>query len=378
LLADRMASVGTLAAGVAHELNNPLAYVLNNLKLSREELDRELDPARLELIRMQLDEAGHGARRMRDILRDLKTFARGDDVAEPIVDVNEVLASCISMCWNEIRHRARLEKKLGDVPLVRVDESRMGQVILNLLINAAQSVDEGHASENRIEVSTFVEGEFVVITVSDTGRGIPAENMSRIFDPFFTTKPAQEGSGLGLSICQNIVTRAGGRIDVESVVGEGSIFRVRVPSARIRKSQAPAEDVAPPLRVEPGVAQVLVVDDEELVGRSIRRALRHHDVQVVTTGRDAIRLLCAQPPPPIDIVFCDLMMPEVSGMDVFDAVQRDAPSMAERFVFMTGGAFTPRARRFLDQVSNLCLEKPFDLGAVRELAQRAVQSASSS
>lgn len=373
LLADRMASVGTLAAGVAHELNNPLAYVINNLKLSREELDGELNPERLELLKLQLEEASHGARRMRDILKDLRTFARGEESRDADVDVNEVLVSCVSMCWNEIRHRARLEKKLGQVPKVRIDPSRLGQVFLNLLINAAQAVDEGRAADNQITVATREDDGFVVIAVRDTGRGIAAEDMPRIFDPFFTTKAPQEGSGLGLSICQNIVTRAGGRIDVESVRGEGTTFTVRLPALQTPSALTPKPPSGrPKARAPSGPAKVLVIDDEELVGRSIRRALRRHDVQVVTTGRDAIRLLTAQPAPDIDIVFCDLMMPELSGMDVFEAVERANPTMAERFVFMTGGAFTPRARRFLETTRNECLEKPFDLSEVRELTQRAL------
>ncbi len=371
LLADRMASVGTLAAGIAHELNNPLAYVINNLKLSREELDQGLDPERLELLKLQLEEASHGARRMREILRDLRTFARGEETREAEVDVNEVVVSCVSVCWNEIRHRARLEKKLGTVPKVRIDPSAFAQVVLNLLINAAQAVDEGR-TDNCICVATEASGDSVLLTVRDSGRGIAADDMSRIFDPFFTTKTPQEGTGLGLSICRNIVTRAGGRIDVESAPGVGTTFTVRLPRAESQRAPTASPSARPRARARGGVANVLVIDDEELVGRSIRRALRSHDVQVVTTGRDAIRLLTGQESADFDIVFCDLMMPELSGMDVFEAVERANPTVAERFVFMTGGAFTPRARHFLEATRNECLEKPFDLRAVRDLAQRAV------
>ncbi len=366
LLADRMANVGTLAASVAHELNNPLAYVLSNLRLSREELDEPIDPERLALIKMQLDEAGHGARRMRDILREMMTFASGEEKPDTLIDVNDLLSSCINMCHNELRHRARVETAFGECEPVRMDPSKAGQVFLNILINAAQAMDETRASTNVVSIHTESSGGTTRVRIRDTGRGIAADDIGHIFDAFFTTRE-DDGSGLGLSIAQNIVKLAGGTIDVESVVGEGTTLTITLPSATGVKPKV--EPVSPSKRAASTArpAHVLVVDDEELVGRSIRRALRAHDVQVVTRGRDAIRLLCASPAPNFDIVFCDLMMPEVSGMDVFSAVSRDAPEMAKRFVFMTGGAFTPRARRFLESLPNTCMEKPFDLALVRTL-----------
>ena len=369
LLADRMANVGTLAASVAHELNNPLAYVLSNLRLSREELDEatEMDAERLALIKMQLDEAGHGARRMRDILREMMTFASGEEKPDTLIDVNELVSSCINMCGNELRHRARVETSFGECAPVRMDPSKAGQVFLNILINAAQAMDETRASTNVVCVHTESSGGFTRVQIRDTGRGIEADDLERIFEAFFTTR-SEEGSGLGLSIAQNIVQLAGGTIDVESGVDEGTTITVSLPAASGVKTQV--SKPVPSQRVTSSThsACVLVVDDEELVGRSIRRALRTHDVQVVTRGRDAIRLLCASPPPNFDIVFCDLMMPEVSGMDVFAAVSDASPEMAERFVFMTGGAFTPRARRFLEALPHPCMEKPFDLALVRTLA----------
>lgn len=366
LLADRMANVGTLAASVAHELNNPLAYVLSNLRLSREELDETLDAERLALVKMQLDEAGHGARRMRDILREMMTFASGEEKPDTLIDVNELLSSCINMCRNELRHRAKVETRFGDCESVRMDPSKAGQVFLNVLINAAQAMDETQSATNVVEIETESRDGRTLVRIRDTGRGIAPEHLERIFDAFFTTRD-DDGSGLGLSIAQNILRLAGGTIDVDSVVGEGTTVTITLPSANGARSEAPRATPSQRSSASSRPAQVLVVDDEELVGRSIRRALRAHDVQVVTRGRDAIRLLCASPAPEFDIVFCDLMMPEVSGMDVFSEVSREAPEMAKRFVFMTGGAFTPRARRFLESLPNRCMEKPFDLGLVRTL-----------
>ena len=373
LRADRMLSMGTLAAGIAHEINNPLAYVLNNLRLSREEIEQELTNDRQQLIRQQLDEAGQGARRIRDILRDLQTLVREDQTRKSKSDVNEVMASCIRMCSNEIRHRAQLKNELDDaIPPVAIDESRLGQIFLNLLVNAAQSMDEGSVHQNVIELSSTVEENFVVVRIRDTGKGIEPTHLDKIFEPFFTTKTGETSSGLGLAICRNLISKTGGQLHVESQIDVGTTFTMKLPKASPSKMQEAKNLPAQTESTNVRAANVLVIDDEELVGRSIRRALRKHDVQVVTSGKDAIRLLCATPNPKIDIVFCDVMMPELSGIEVFETVNKQIPSIAQRFVFMTGGAFTPRARRFLESVSNTCLEKPFDLHEIRRLTNSAL------
>ncbi len=370
LLADRMASVGTLAAGVAHELNNPLAYVLNNLRLTREELQRQ--SAEPELLREQIDEAIHGAERMGHIVADLKTFSRIGDERTDLVELGDTLQSSINMCWNEIRHRAELIKELGETPPVEINESRLGQVFLNVLINAAQAMPEDRLEDNRIKVRSYTsEDGWAVVEISDTGCGISEEHLNRIFDPFFTTKDISEGTGLGLAICHNIVKRVGGRISVDSEPGRGTTFRLTFPPGK----RAVTKPMVRPSRTSHGPkAKVLVVDDEQLVGRSIRRALRGHEVQVLSNGNDAITTLCNGTAP--DVVFCDLMMPEVSGMDVFEAVRSRCPELVDRFVFMTGGAFTPKARQFLESTTNVCVEKPFDLARIRDLVRERSQPSS--
>jgi signal transduction histidine kinase len=366
--ADRMASVGTLAAGVAHELNNPLMYVLSNLYLTREEIDsREQAEAKL-----QLDEAIHGAVRMQNIVRDLKTFSRIDDEQRGNVNVQNVLESSINMCWNEIRHRATLERDFDEIPLVDVNESRLGQVFLNLLINAVQAMPEQGMRGNRITVRTHTDDEgSAVIEISDNGSGIDPNSLSRVFEPFFTTKDVSKGTGLGLSICRNIIRDAGGTIEVQSELDRGTTLVVRLPaSTRVHVSQSTQ---APPIKAPGARARVIVVDDEPLVGRSIARALRGHDVEVYSNGEEAIERLCSDEP--FDVVFCDLMMPDVSGMEVFDRVCEQRPEVTSRFVFMTGGAFTAQAREFLKETTLTCLEKPFELRQIRELVTERVESA---
>jgi two-component system NtrC family sensor kinase len=347
-------------------------YVLSNLHLTREEIDADREAGWAERARQQLDEAIQGATRMQHIVRDLKTFSRVDDEQQGNVNVEGVLESSINMCWNEIRHRATLVREFGDTPPVDANESRLGQVFLNLLINAVQAMPERPVSVNRITVRTYTDDEgFAVAEVIDNGAGIEADRVTRVFDPFFTTKGVSEGTGLGLSICRNIVRDAGGTIDVRSAVGQGTTFTVRLPAST--RTHAPLATQAPPTAAVGAKARVVVVDDEPLVGRSIRRALRNHDVEVYSSGQEAIERLCSDAP--FDLVFCDLMMPEVSGMEVYAKVAAERPELVSRFVFMTGGAFTAKARDFLKDTAVACLEKPFELRQIRDLvAERAKPS----
>jgi PAS domain S-box-containing protein len=229
-LADRMASLGTLAAGVAHEINNPLAYMVANVDFARKELRAKGAGARLDALLSALDEAAEGGARVRHIVGGLKTFSRADYGELGPVDVDPVIQLVLRMAQQQIRSKARLVLELRPVPAVHANEAQLGQVILNLLVNAAQALPEGKVSENEIRISTApAPPGRVCIEVCDTGPGIAPELRSRIFDPFFTTKPIGEGTGLGLAICHGIVTSFRGEIGVESEVGKGACFRVLLP-----------------------------------------------------------------------------------------------------------------------------------------------------
>ncbi|BDG09871.1 hybrid sensor histidine kinase/response regulator [Anaeromyxobacter paludicola] len=375
-LADRMISVGTLAAGVAHELNNPLAYVSANLSFVAEKLGELAGaagqgappPAKAleeELCEMQMavQEAREGSDRMRVIIRDLGTFSRGEEAKRGPVHLGPVLESCIGMAWNEIKHRATLVKDFGAVPPVEGSAARLGQVFLNLLVNAAQAIPEGGAEKNQIRVATRLcpDGR-VAVEVADTGCGIPPENRKRIFDPFFTTKPVGEGTGLGLSICHNIVSAHGGELEVESTLGKGATFRVLLHADPDAAFDEAADAVVP---LSPGRrGSVLVVDDEPLVGASVRRALLpEHDVTVVSSAAAALELV--EQGERFDLVISDVLMPEMTGMDLYRELLRLGPE-APPVVFLTGGAFTPAARRFIEGPGIVCIEKPFEVGALRE------------
>ncbi|HET8733017.1 MAG TPA: ATP-binding protein, partial [Anaeromyxobacteraceae bacterium] len=315
-LAERMASVGTLAAGVAHEVNNPLTYVLSNVGFALEQL-QATKPAWAALpgcsplreASQALREALGGADRVRHIMRELKTFSRVDGGRPGPVDLNGVVEACLRMTATATAARARVVRSLGDVPRVLASEARLGQVVLNLVTNAAQAIPEGQPAAHEIAVSTAAAADGrVELTVRDTGAGIPPEVLPRIFDPFFTTKPLGEGTGLGLSICHGIVRGLGGEIRVEPAPGCGTTFRVLLPAAPAAAArEAPAPGPAAP----PARRRVLVVDDDPLVARAVARlAKAAGDVEVtVRPGEVAERVAAGER---WDVVLCDLMMPEVS------------------------------------------------------------------
>jgi len=391
LISDRMALVGTLAAGVAHEINNPLAALMANLQLVIEDiskLDEEFrqggeveDPpksndvaneriaAGLREIGELLREAQECAERVRTIVRDVRIFSRGDEETTGAVDVHRVLDSSIRMAWNEIRHRAKLVKDYGDVPPVKGNEGRLGQVFLNLIVNAAQAMPEGSTDQNEIRVITSQDDQgWVVVEVRDTGPGIPESVISRIFDPFFSTKPIGEGTGLGLAICHGIVTGLGGQIVVESQVGKGTVVRTILAVAI-----EAALEAAPPavVAVLGRSGRILVIDDEPMLGNILRRMLStDHEVLAVTSAREGIELISHGER--FDVILCDLMMPDVTGMDLHAELSELALEQAEKMVFMTGGAFTIRAREFLDRVRNPRVEKPFEMANLRAIVSEVI------
>ncbi len=365
-LADRMASVGTLAAGVAHEINNPLAYVIANLDYARQELGvPAADPARKEAdITQALKEAREGAERVRIIVKELKMFSRPDDERMELVDVHRAIDSAATMAWNEIRHRARLVKDYQPVPSVYGNEARLGQVFLNLLVNAAQSIPEGAADRNEIRISTRLDGQGrIVIDVRDTGGGIPEEVRTRIFEPFFTTKPVGVGTGLGLSICHGIIESLGGTLRFETEPGKGTLFQVLLqPPAGTRRQKSPEK---------PAVAagrrgRLLLVDDEQMVLNAMKRTLGAEH-EVTGFNRAAVALEWLAQGQPWDLILCDLMMPDMTGWEFHAELVKRWPERAGDVVFVTGGAFTTGARDFLGRVNNPRLEKPFEPKALRGL-----------
>jgi PAS domain S-box-containing protein len=404
LQADRMASLGTLVAGVAHEINNPLAYLIAHLDIiSKQEFPHlmqqievlekadvqqgSIAPPRQDVQRALrrlgnlVDVVRDGAERVQRIVRDLKTFSRAEEElgassskpaqGEGPVEIQQVLDASVNLAWNEIRHRARLIRQDGQTPLVDASRSRLGQLFLNLLLNAAQALPAGNVAGHSITVRTFTDGlGRAVVEISDTGHGVAESVRHRIFDPFFTTKPVGEGTGLGLWICQSIVRSMGGEIGVESQPG-ATTFRVVLPPSRTVVAQGIPASVPPGPLAPRSKGRVLVIDDEALLARVIASHLSdEHDVMIARSGREAIDRL--RQDEDFDAILCDLMMPDLTGQDVYEELARDRADLCSRIIFMTGGAFTPQMRKFLDGIPNAQLDKPFATDELRNQVRRTV------
>ena len=375
VLADRRISVGRLAAGVAHEINNPLSYLSGNLDflaneipLIQEHLRRGGDRAVRDACAMlaelatAIDDGRQGAKRVVQIVQGLKTFARDDEDLRERIELSAAAEAAIEMTLHEIKHRARLVRQFAPAPPVVANEVRLCQVFLNLLINAWQAIPEGSldAHEIRVCVGTSEQGA-AFAEVSDTGVGIPPEARGRVFDAFFTTKPVGIGSGLGLSISRNIVESFGGTITFESEVGKGTTFRLVLPACPPAPQTLPAEAsrAAPPIVTQTEKLRLLVVDDEPLVAATVGRLLaRRADLVSVSSARQALSLLARGEH--FDRILCDVMMPEMSGPELHAEIATFSQQAASRLVFMTGGAFSEGTRSFLEGWPNPVLRKPFD------------------
>lgn len=363
---DRLASLGILAAGVAHEINNPLTYTLSNLQLAQEAFPEGTPGANL------LADALDGAKRVAVIARNLKAFSRPEAEEMELVDLVAALESSLRIAVNAVRFRAKLERDVRKVPRVLGNSARIGQVFLNLLINAAQSFDAPDSDQNLIRVRCFTDplGD-ACVEIIDNGPGIPDALLPRIFDPFVSTKQQRDGTGLGLYICRDIVTGYRGTLAAESRVGQGATFRVRFPAAAVQTATPHTLPRAVAARTR---LRILVADDEPMIARSLQRLLAEHDVEVAANGRIALDALRERT---FDLVLCDLMMPTMDGVDLYRTLEGLDHPIRHRMVFMTGGAFTERARQFLLSIKNPTLDKPLEPSTLNGILLRfAAESAS--
>jgi PAS domain S-box-containing protein len=395
---DRLSSMGMLAAGVAHEINNPLSYVLYSLESLTEDLPellsairqtqaqlgessstvdlhdilgstavQRMNPVLLDDILTRFKDALSGTYRIRDVARGLGTFSRVENDQLVPVNLMHVIEVAINMAFNEIKYRARLVKDFGtNVPLVMASEGRLSQVFLNLIINATHAIEEGDLENNRIYIRTWVEEEQVCAQVRDTGSGIAPENLGKLFDPFFTTKKIGAGSGLGLSISKGIIEGYDGTIEVKSKVGAGTCFTIRLPvRAPAAVEVITKADVGPAVR-----GRILIVDDEDGIRAIMVHMLREHDAVQASSGAQAKEML--ESDQDFDLIICDMMMSNVSGMDLHEWLTEHHPRLAKQLIFITGGAFTPRARDYLKKVDNIRLEKPFEMTNFRKIVNELI------
>jgi signal transduction histidine kinase len=375
--ASKMSSLGRMVAGVAHEINNPLAAMLPNVK-ALDELIGDLagaipttrrEPALESFLRegpaiaAEVLEAGE---RIRSIVAEMRSFSYPDKSTGELVTLQEILEPPLALAATSLRPKATIERVYGDTPKIVVDRARMAQAVLNILVNAAQAIEGHDPTANRVRVETRSDDAGVTIDISNSGPPIPDDVLPKIFEPFFTTKAVGEGVGLGLSITYDTIRSHGGNIEVLSRPGL-TTFRIWLPHDTGRSVPTPR-----PAAVAPSVttARVLVVDDDRLVRSSLRRSLeRQHDVTLASSGERALELLSEKS---FDVILCDLVMPQMSGMELYSSVKARSPEQAARFVFLTGGTHSPEAREFLQTVPNPRAYKPVSPEELTAMVARAL------
>ncbi|NVB80965.1 MAG: response regulator [Kofleriaceae bacterium] len=371
MVAEKFAAVGQLANGVAHELNNPASWVLLGVDSARRRLaqlqagaDAKL-AGELAAIERSLADVHAGMERMRTVIGDLRTLSRVDGDKPVEVDLDELVRASCQLARPAYLGVARIVLDLGGVPPIVGDRARLGQVVTNLVVNAAYAVAE-RKGEQEIVVSTRATPEHVVLAVEDTGPGISDELRERVFEPYFTTKPAEVGTGLGLALVREIAERHGG--GARAMRGSRGGARIEVALAYGR----PLRPTPPPPSEPPGNrARLLVIDDEPMLLRSLAQTISDdHDVVTALGGQAALDILAEDRA--FDLVICDLQMPSVDGVAVYESLAATAPRLAERLVVMSGGVVTPRATEFMARVKPRVIGKPIDLDELLELARQAV------
>ena len=376
LQSDRLASLGMLAGGMAHSLNNPLTYVLLNLDHLAKKLPMMAgDATHVADAVARMVEAREGAERMAGIVKRMRNLARTDDSEIRAIDLSTVLESVVEIVGNEMHHRGRLTTAYSPVPPVIANESRVEQVCLGLVLFAARVLPEDTAKTNEVRLSLYSgDRQNAVVEIVCDGVELDSTQLRNLFEPFASSDEART-AGFGLSVCSGIIDQLGGTINVESVPGTGLTLTITFPCTKPTSTTEPPppssqHSSSPPSSVA-GSAKILVIDDDPGVGRALRLMLEEeHDVTCYTSPREALRRLLQDQA--FDLIFCDLMMPELTGMDIYQVLRFNRPGYETRLVFMTGGAFTASAKRFLAQVPNARIEKPFNLKALQRMVQRSI------
>jgi two-component system NtrC family sensor kinase len=361
LQSEKMSAIGQLIAGVAHDLNNPLASVIGFADFLADAPD--VPPRLREPVGVIRQEAERAAA----IVRNLLSFARKQEPRRRPVPLSRALESCLALLRNEFL-ASRVETILEvepDLPPIQADPTELQQVFLNLLTNAAHAI-AGARQPGRVTIRARASGDLVLVEVEDDGPGIPPGQVEHVFEPFFTTKPRGEGTGLGLSIAGGIVRELGGRIGVRAGSAGGACFGIELPAAQGPAFVTPA---ATPLDPPAGL-RVLVVDDEPHVLHFMRATLEAwgHAVDAAADGSEALERAVTGD---FDLVVSDLRMPALGGREFYEALQARAPAVAERLVFSTGDTVRGDTLAFLEGLGRPWLHKPFRLVELRDLLARA-------
>lgn len=357
---DRLSTLGRISAGVAHELNTPLAALQSNLAV--------LEARRAAPDGDVIGDLRASIERIARVIDDLRGWVRVDDsdATREKVDLRKVLEEAVATSVGQRRGDIVASVEVQPMlPLWGVTK-RLREVFLNLLSRAADAMPEGRDG-NEIHVRAFTEGRLVKIEVRDNGRTIDPDSLPHVFDPFFALSEGQGGTGLGLAVCEQVVTDHGGTLSVESTPGAGTTFSLCLPTGQ----EVAPEVVAPPTSRR---AQVLLIDDDAALTRSLRRALSSRcDVTIAANGKEGLERLLA-PGDGYDLVLCDLSMPVMNGRQMYEQILKQAPHLAPGIVFITGGALSHDTEQFINALPNTKLFKPFSPRALLDLLDARVSS----
>lgn len=388
--ADKLAALGTLVAGIGHEINNPLSAISLSIEAARRvllpllqtawELDRAsrngqgLSPPELARIAQTLragkraldgdrllDDMSTATAQIADVVADLRVFARSDPEERPVlVDVPAVVDQAVRLVGRDLARKAVIERDFpDDLPVLAVPRSRIAQVLTNLLVNAAHAIAEVERPMHRVRITARADAQFVAISVSDTGPGIPPDMIERVFDPFYPTKPQDSGTGLGLSISRSILRRMGGDLVAESVLGEGATFVCMIPRPSREAVKEAYLRSSPPSGslLRPTLLSILVVDDDERVLRAVARCLGpRHRLLLARDGREAIELLDSGSH--ADVVLTELELPETDGFALLEHLRAHHPLLLESAIAMTASGQDPELLVRLSSFAIPVLEKP--------------------
>ncbi len=365
---EKLSAVGEFVAGVAHELNNPLAAVMGFSEMLREaDVDAKY--------RRHLDLIFKAAQRCQKIVQSLLSFARHQKPERKPASVNELVEAVLEIVAYPLRtsNVEVITRLQSNLPAVLADSHQIQQVLLNIINNARQAM-EGHQRDGQIKINTETSDANVRIIIQDNGPGIPEENLRRIFDPFFTTKEVGKGTGLGLSLCYGIIKEHGGNISVTSRRGEGATFVIELPIAQGTSLPIENSKSSSPEKTnsrEGAGRKVLVIDDEESVLQMVYQVLTAsgYHVHTVANGETALQELRNNS---YDAIFCDWKMPGLNGREVYERVRGTSPELCQRMIFVTGDVINESMQEFLQKENRPCLAKPFTLSEVRTAAKNTI------
>jgi len=365
--ASRLASVGELAAGVAHEINNPLTAVIGYAHLLLDRKDIPVD------IKRDIEVINEGAQRVSGIIKKLLVFARQTKPERTYVDINEIINTTLELRGYSLRNaNVKIILQLDpDLPMTVADPGQLQQVFLNLIMNSEAEVKLVHGG-GKLAIKTEQVGDNLRVSFKDNGLGIAKENLERIFDPFFTTRKVGQGTGLGLSVCHGIVTEHRGRIWAESHLGKGATFIVELPIVKEKKQLELPEPVIRDAR-KTTKAKILVVDDELMVRQFVSQILveEGHEVELVDSAETALEEVNNKE---YQAIMLDIKMPGMSGIELYQHFQKTSPLLADRVVFITGDVMGTSTMNFLSKTKAPYVIKPFDASQLKAEINRILAS----